>query len=45
MQRSLRREIDEVAVALVARHGAQVLATSATLEDADDAYSAGSRYC
>jgi RNA polymerase sigma factor (sigma-70 family) len=45
MQRSLGREIEEVAVALVARHGAQVLATArryaATLEDADDAYQRG----
>jgi RNA polymerase sigma factor (sigma-70 family) len=45
MQRFLRREIEEVAVALVARHGAQVLATArryaATLEDADDAYQRG----
>ena len=45
MQRSLRREIEEVAVALVARHGAQVLATArryaATPEDAEDAYQRG----
>jgi DNA-directed RNA polymerase specialized sigma24 family protein len=45
MQRSLRREIDELAVALVARHGAQVLAAArryaATPEDAEDAYQRG----
>jgi RNA polymerase sigma factor (sigma-70 family) len=45
MQRFLRREIEEVAVALVARHGAQVLATArryaATPEDAEDAYQRG----
>jgi RNA polymerase sigma factor (sigma-70 family) len=45
MQRSLRREIEQVAVALVARHGAQVLATArryaATPEDAEDAYQRG----
>ena len=45
MQRSLRREIEEVAVALVATHGAQVLATArryaATPEDAEDAYQRG----
>jgi DNA-directed RNA polymerase specialized sigma24 family protein len=42
MQRSSRREIDDAAVALVARHGAQILATArryaATPEDAEDAY-------
>jgi RNA polymerase sigma factor (sigma-70 family) len=45
MQRFLRREIEEVAVALIARHGAQVLATArryaATPEDAEDAYERG----
>jgi RNA polymerase sigma factor (sigma-70 family) len=45
MQRSLRREIEEVAVALVARHGARILATArryaATPEDAEDAYQRG----
>jgi RNA polymerase sigma factor (sigma-70 family) len=45
MQRSLGREIEKVAVALVARHGAQVRATArryaATPEDAEDAYQRG----
>jgi hypothetical protein len=45
MQPSLRREIEEAAVALVARHGTQVLATArryaATPEDAEDAYQRG----
>jgi RNA polymerase sigma factor (sigma-70 family) len=45
MQRSSRREIDDAAVALVARHGAQILATArryaATPEDAEDAYQRG----
>jgi hypothetical protein len=45
MQRSLRRVIEEVAVALATRHDAQVLATgrryAATLEDAEDAYQRG----
>jgi DNA-directed RNA polymerase specialized sigma24 family protein len=45
MHRSLRREIEAVAVALVARHGTQLLATArryaATLEDAEDAYQRG----
>jgi len=45
MQRFLRREIEEAAVALVARHGAQVLATArryaATPQDAEDAYQRG----
>jgi RNA polymerase sigma factor (sigma-70 family) len=45
MQRSGRREIDAAAVALVARHGAQILATArryaATPEDAEDAYQRG----
>jgi RNA polymerase sigma factor (sigma-70 family) len=45
MQRSLGREIEEVAVALVARHGPQVFATArryaATPEDAEDAYQRG----
>jgi DNA-directed RNA polymerase specialized sigma24 family protein len=45
MQRSGRREIDDAAVALVARHGAQILATArryaATPEDAEDAYQRG----
>jgi hypothetical protein len=45
MQRSLRGEINEAAVALVAKHGAQVLATArryaATTEDAEDAYQRG----
>jgi hypothetical protein len=40
-----RREIDAVATALVARHGAQILATArryaATPEDAEDAYQRG----
>ena len=45
MQRPDRREIDDVAAALVARHGAQILATArryaATPEDAEDAYQRG----
>jgi RNA polymerase sigma factor (sigma-70 family) len=45
MQRSGRREIDAAAVALVARHGAQIMATArryaATPEDAEDAYQRG----
>jgi DNA-directed RNA polymerase specialized sigma24 family protein len=45
MQRSLRRGIDEAAAALVARHGAQIMATArryaATPEDAEDAYQRG----
>jgi RNA polymerase sigma factor (sigma-70 family) len=45
MQRSGRREIDDAAAALVARHGAQILATArryaATPEDAEDAYQRG----
>ena len=40
-----RREIDAAATALVARHGAQILATArryaATPEDAEDAYQRG----
>jgi RNA polymerase sigma factor (sigma-70 family) len=45
MQRRPRRKIEEVAVALVARHGAKVLATArryaATPQDAEDAYQRG----
>ena len=45
MQRFGRREIDEAAAALVARHGAQILATArryaATPEYAEDAYQRG----
>jgi RNA polymerase sigma factor (sigma-70 family) len=45
MQRSLRHGIDEAAAALVARHGARILATArryaATPEDAEDAYQRG----
>ena len=45
MQRSLRRELEEAAVALIARHGPQLLATArryaATPEDAEDAYQRG----
>ena len=41
-RRARREEIDPAALALIARHGSQVLATarrfSATLEDAEDAY-------
>jgi RNA polymerase sigma factor (sigma-70 family) len=45
MERSLRREIEDAAAALIARHGAQILATArryaATPEDAEDAYQRG----
>jgi DNA-directed RNA polymerase specialized sigma24 family protein len=45
MQRSLRRQIDAPAAALVARHGAQIMATArryaATPQDAEDAYQRG----
>jgi DNA-directed RNA polymerase specialized sigma24 family protein len=45
MEPSGRREIDAAATALVARHGAQILATArryaATPEDAEDAYQRG----
>jgi RNA polymerase sigma factor (sigma-70 family) len=45
MQCRPRREIEEIAVALVARHGAKVLATArrytVTPEDAEDAYQRG----
>jgi RNA polymerase sigma factor (sigma-70 family) len=45
VERRVRREIEEVAVAIVARHGAKVLATArryaATPEDAEDAYQRG----
>jgi DNA-directed RNA polymerase specialized sigma24 family protein len=45
MQRPCRREIDDAAAALVARHGAKILATArryaATPEDAEDAYQRG----
>ena len=43
--RPARAEIDEAALALLARHGAQILATArryaATPEDAEDAYQRG----
>jgi DNA-directed RNA polymerase specialized sigma24 family protein len=45
MERPPRHEVEEAAVALVARHGPKVLATArryaATPEDADDAYQRG----
>jgi RNA polymerase sigma factor (sigma-70 family) len=45
MQRRPRREIEQVALAIIARHGATVLATArryaATPEDAEDAYQRG----
>jgi DNA-directed RNA polymerase specialized sigma24 family protein len=45
VERRVRREIEEVVVAIVARHGAKVLATArryaATPEDAEDAYQRG----
>ncbi len=44
-RRPERGELDEAALALVARHGAQILATArryaATAEDAEDAYQRG----
>ena len=45
MRDPLRAEIDQAALALLARHGAQILATArryaATPEDAEDAYQRG----
>ena len=48
MQRSLRRELEEAAVALIARHGAQILATArryAARRTPRTPTSAGSRSC